>query len=180
MSGEKPKRRLICVDVETTGLRPRDVCVEISWHDLTYDVGATFVPAHDIAWVLEHGQPDALELNGYRKRLLDAQQDRGVKVAELHHALRGQVLAGANPSFDAAHLSRLFDSYGLHAEPWHHRKLDLSAYAAGVLGLHPAELPGLAGVCELLGVTPGDHTAEADVRATVLALRALMAKAEVA
>lgn len=44
-----------------------------------------------------------------------------------------------------------------------HRLWDLSPYADGVMGLD--YLPGLADVCERLGVPAPDHTAEGDVSA---------------
>lgn len=172
-------RRIVVVDVETTGLRPIDVCVEVAWWDLTTDERDQFVPAHDMEWVAENGQPDALELNGYAHRIATAVMDDGAALLRLQHALRGQRLAGANPAFDAGHLTRLFTAAGLHPAPWHHRLLDLSAYAAGVLGLDPSDPPGCAGVCDLLGIPAGDHTAAADVEATGLAFKALMAKAGV-
>lgn len=172
-------RRLVVVDVETTGLRPTDVCVEIAWWDLGTDERGSFVPRHSVRWVLENGQPEALEMNGYRDRIAEAKQDNGSEAARLHEALRGQRFAGANPTFDTRHMERLFRASGMHPDPWHHRLLDLSAYAAGVLGLDPGALPGCAGVCDLLGIPAGDHTAEADVTATGLAFKALMAKAGV-
>lgn len=171
-------RRIVVVDVESTGLRDIDICVEVAWHDLTRGDTAAFIPEHDVAWVFINGQPDALALNGYADRLADVDmQDDGQRLLDLHMALRGQVLAGANPAFDAAHLSRLFVRAGLHPDPWHHRLLDLSAYAAGVLGLNPGELPGLASVCDLLSIPAGDHTAAADVAATAACFQALFEKA---
>lgn len=176
---DKPKRRIVVVDTETSGLRDFDVAVEIAWWDLATDDRGLFVPAHDVQWVLKHGHPDALAINGYRERLMDAEQDDGTELDRLHHVLRGQVLAGSNPMFDAAHLHANFFVNGMHPRPWHHRLLDLSAYATGVLGLSPAELPGAATVAYLLGVPVGDHTAESDVRSTGLAFKALFEKAGV-
>lgn len=179
MSAPQKYRRICVVDIESSGLRPTDLTLEVAWHDLGTDDRGTFVPAHCRDWVRENGQPDALEMNGYWRRLTDVEHDDGTEVRRLHHALRGQVLAGASPQFDAGHLARLFEAYGLHREPHHHRLLDLSGYAAGVLGLHPGELPGLSAVCDLLGTPGGDHTAEADVAATVAAFKVLFDKAGV-
>lgn len=180
MSDAKPKRRLVIVDTESSGLTERDICVEIAWHDLGTDEHHTFIPAHPVEWVLSNAHPDALALNGYADRIAHAVQDDGTEVRRLHHVLRGQVLAGANVRFDARLLGNVFVRAGLAPEPWFYRLAELGPYCCGVLGLHPAGPPSLAACCELLGVKPGDHTAAEDVRATVEAFRALMAKAGVA
>ncbi|MGH8008271.1 MAG: hypothetical protein ACREQ3_14845, partial [Candidatus Binatia bacterium] len=73
----------------------------------------------------------------------------------------------SNPSFDAAFLQKLLKDISLACPiefQWHHRLWDLSAYAAGVL--HLDYLPGLADVCDLLNVSPPDHSAESDVTST--------------
>lgn len=159
-------RQLVVVDVESSGLREADLTVEVAWRNVDTGERGEFVPAHNTAWVLRFGQPTALEMNGYRERLLEAPQDDGTEVARLHTALTGNCLAGSNPGFDwYMHLSRLFRRHRL-GQPHHHRMPDISNYAAGVLGIDPRELPGLARVCELLGVEAPDHTAAGDVRAT--------------
>lgn len=177
---DKPKRRLVCVDTETSGLTARDVVVEVSWWDLGTDERGSFVPAHDVEWVREHAHPDALVLNGYESRIANAAQDDGTELARLHRVLRGQCIGGSNVRFDAAGLARTFTAAGMHPEPWFYHLSELSPYACGVLGLPPTDPPGLAACCELLGVAPGDHSAAEDVRATGECFRALMAKAGVA
>lgn len=168
-------RDLIVVDTETSGLRWFDVAVEVAWHNVDTGEHGCFIPAHPVDWVLAMGEPKALDINGYRDRIAGQPQDDGTQAHRLHDMLRGQALAGSNPAFDWQHLHRLFRSYGLVDQP-HHRLPDLSAYAAGVLGLDPRNLPGLAKVCQLLGVEPGDHTAAADVAATVACFQALQAR----
>lgn len=166
-----PTRRLVIADTETSGLRPIDVVVEVAWHDVDTDQRGVFVPPHDVDWVLEHGEPEALEMNGYRERLAGAPQDHGGTHARaMRRALIGQCLAGANPAFDAARLGPVFARADMtvlpsSSPPWHHRLADIESYAAGALGIDPRDLPGLRTVCELLGVQPGDHTAAGDVRA---------------
>lgn len=82
-------------------------------------------------------------------------------------------LLGSNPRFDARMLEKVFRKIGREIEPCHYRLLDIAAYAMGVLGLdYP---PGLAEICERLGVEPGDHSAEADVTATGVAYLKLAA-----
>lgn len=164
-------RHLVVADCETSGLRDIDVCVEVAWHDLDTDQRGRFVPVHDVMWVLACGEPEALNINGYRDRLAGAEQDaRGEGAAALRAALDGNSLAGSNPAFDARHLERV-----LGAAPWHHRLVDLASYAAGRLGLNPRATPGLAAVCDALDVPPPDHTATRDVTATVACFRALQA-----
>lgn len=177
---EKPKRRLVCVDTETTGLREQDIPIEVAWHDMGTGEHGCFIPRHDVDKVRANAHPDALALNGYEERIAGAVQDDGTELRRLHLALRGQVLAGSNVRFDAAKLARLFERWGMAPEPWTHRLGELAPYAAGVLGLPLGDLPGLAACCELLGVEPGDHTAEADVAATVRCFEALAGKAGVA
>lgn len=174
---EKPRRRLVVVDTETTGLTERDIVVEVAWWDLGTDERGRFVPRHDVAWVRANAHPDALTLNGYEQRLVTATQDDGTELARLHHALRGQIIAGSNVRYDAAKLAHLFRHHGMFPEPWHYHLMELAPYCAGVLGLPVSDPPGLARCCELLAIPPGDHTAEADVTATGLCFRALMEKA---
>jgi DNA polymerase III epsilon subunit-like protein len=171
-------RQLIVVDIETSGLRDFDVPVEIAWHNVDTGERDWFVPAHDRDWVLAYGEPEALALNRYRERLVAQLHDDGTKLARLHRVLHGHALAGANPRFDAGHLSTLWLIHDLvPGEPWHHRLPDLENYAAGAFGIDPRELPSQAKVCELLGVPPGDHTAAGDVAAAVECFHALMEKA---
>lgn len=173
-------RGLVIVDVETTGLEPHDICVEVGWHDLRTGEHGGFVPAHDVAWVLENAHPKALEVNGYRERLVDAKQDvLGIELDGLHRRLRGQSLGGSNVRTDAAHMARLFDVAGMVREPWHYHLAELSSYACGVLGLPVTEPPGLWTCCELLGVEPEDdvHTAEGGASATARCFAALIERA---
>lgn len=180
-------RHLVVVDVETSGLDPaRHSVVEVAWWNLTTDARGHFIPPHDPSTVLAEAEIEALRVNRYVDRIPGEQQDwKNEELARLHEqfydwgdndVLR-HTLAGANPAFDAAFLAVLFGNLEYHdgRRPWHHRLWDLSAYAAGVLGLD--ELPGLARVCELLDVAPPDHTAEGDVTATGLCLRALQQRA---
>lgn len=117
--------------------------------------------------------------------------DTLLRYSDLHRRLKGNVLAGSNPKFDADFLSgqryappprwpdisSYFDlapAPNVFGQPWHHRMLDLSAYAAGVLNIPLDELPGLNVVCEQLGVVNEDpHSALGDARATAECFRRL-------
>jgi DNA polymerase-3 subunit epsilon len=136
-----------------------------------------FVPPHDVDWVLAYGDPQALALNGYRERLATAAQDTNGHFAHaLARALFGNTLTGANPAFDAAFLGPVLHAAGCgwFVDLWHHRLGDLCAYTAGALRIPITRLPGLASVCELLGVhNTAPHTALGDVQATVACLHKL-------
>ena len=168
-------RHLVVVDTETNGLdTDHHEPVEVAWWNLTTDVRGHFITAHDVQKVLWKADVKALQINRYIDRIADHVPPNALAQSyDLHDQLKGNTLAGSNPAFDAAMLRKL---RGLDTSPWHYRLFDLSAYAAGVLGLD--ELPGLATVCELLNIEPGDHTAEADVTATGLCIRALQARAK--
>lgn len=178
---ETVSRHLIVVDTESNGLNP-DVheAVEVAWWNLTTDERGHFIPNHDVGQVLGNAEVAALQVNRYIDRIAPRVGEQNAYASDalaggLCKQLEGQTLAGSNPAFDAAMLRKLFIDLpycrGYSPTPWHHRMFDLSAYAAGVLGLD--ELPGLAKVCELLGIEPGDHTAEADVTATGLCIKEL-------
>lgn len=162
-------RDVIVVDVETNGLDvERHQAVEVAWWHLGTGERGRFVPWHHVSEVLGNADVEALRINLYLDRLADEPQDLfGRAAKELAKHLDGHTLAAANPAFDSKFLRKMFRSYEGLAPSWHHRMLDLSAYAAGVLGIPPTELPGLATVCEALDVTnPAPHTAEGDVTAT--------------
>ena len=168
---EDVKRHVVVVDCESSGLDPaHHVCVEVAWWNLTTGQRGCFVPQHPVRAVLMDADLAALRVNRYIDRLADAEQDiDGVKANRLGQVLHGATIAGSNPSFDAAFLTRMFLDYESRDQlagfpQWHHRLWDLSAYTAGVLGLD--HLPGLVEVCELVGTTARpDHTAAGDVSA---------------
>lgn len=169
-------RNFVVVDCETNGLNPEiHQAVEIAWWNLTTDERGCYIPEHNVGRVLGLAEVKALQINRYIDRIADrVPVNDFAESSQLRDALRGSTLAGSNPSFDAAMLRK---HLRLSTDLWHHRMWDLSAYAAGVLGLD--ELPGLAKVCELLDIEPGDHTAEADVLATGFCFKALFVKAGV-
>jgi DNA polymerase III subunit epsilon len=185
------KRPVIVVDCETTGLDPRaHMVVEVAWWNLDTDERGRFVPPHSWQDAVATASLKALQINRYIDRIAATPQDWDHSEAwRLWRQFGGDplvldpdhvpaTLAGANPAFDAQFLREVFKPLGkevddLDLTPWHQRLWDVSAYAAGVLGLD--ELPGLAKVCELLDVPAPDHSAAGDVTVTGLCLRALMA-----
>lgn len=185
-------RHLIVVDVETNGLNvARHEAIEVAWWNLTTDERGTFIPQHSPNAVLAAADIEALRVNRYLDRIAPLPREEfdryGHGAIKLWEQFGGPLdddytepatahtFAGSNPRFDAAMIAKLFANGemtdALDPAPWHHRLWDLSAYAAGVLGL--AELPGLRAVCDFLAVPGPDHTAEGDVTATGLCFREL-------
>lgn len=168
---------LYVVDVETTGLDPHDICVEVAWENVATGEHGSFVPAHDVDWVLENGHARALEVNGYLERLAGAPQDDGTALFDLWGRLDGNVIGGSNVRIDADHTGRLFAAAGLRREPFHYRLVELGTAVAVALGLPLTEVPGLWRACELLGVEPESevHAATGGAAATARCFRALEA-----
>lgn len=187
-----PERQLVVVDVETNGLDPAvHEAVEVAWWNLSTGERGWFIPRHDVSGVLGRAEVRALQVNRYIDRIAGQAQDYdGSQVVRLHDefgdyqedehggAFTQHTLVSANPTFDAAFISKLFDQHLFDVEraPWHHRLFDVEAYAAGVLGLD--HVPGLREVCELLELPHSpDHTAEGDVTAAGAAFLALRERA---
>jgi DNA polymerase III epsilon subunit-like protein len=179
------KRDLIVVDTETTGLDPEEHWVlEVAAINVTTGEELYFVPALPVG-ALDKADGKALKINGYFERGVYAHRIDVVSSEkywdQLWDWLDGNTLAGSNPTFDAAMMNR---SQHWNAptvktrqpSPWHHRLADLSAYAAGALGIPPTSLPGLDVVCRSLKVeSEGAHSALGDARATAECFRRLIA-----
>ncbi|SID32652.1 Exonuclease [Mycobacteroides abscessus subsp. abscessus] len=177
------------IDLETTGLdRNVHLPVEVAAINLKNGREIHFVP-FITGEALGQADREAMRINKYHERALYKDQlDRNNSIRsyqDLFELLHGQTLAGANPRFDA---DMLLNGYAWQLEqgplvagvstrieePWHHRLADLCAYTAGQLDISPDDIPGLAGVCQLLGVTnEAEHTAIGDARATVQCFRRL-------
>lgn len=170
-------RSLVVVDVETTGLDvEKHIVLEVAAINVSTGEEFYFVP-----WVrnseLSQAEPEALSINRYYERrvYVNMLSPRGASEAwrKVASMLNGNTLGGSNPTFDASMIGKRFDNYKLR-HGWHHRLADLAAYAAGKLDLPPDELPGLAKVCELLGITnESEHSALGDARATAECFRKL-------
>lgn len=166
-------RHLIVVDTETTGLdMDRAVAVELAAVNVTTGEEFYLVP-----WVdrteFARFDPEALTVNRYFERRLFEQVSHNT-AAELWNFVEfmdGHTFAGSNPRYDAVLIEKMFGKYDI--EPtWHHRLADISPYAAGALALDPTDLPGLARICDALGVENEDpHSALGDARATAECFR---------
>lgn len=173
-------RRVIVVDVESTGLSHNSAILEVAAVDLQSGEELHFIP-HVDPDALASADPEALAVNRYYERRLYKDRlsgsDTALQYGKLAKMLHGNTLAGCNPTFDAALIERAVGPKLLRiGKVWHHRLADISAYAAGALGLPPGDLPGLAKVCELLFIkNDEEHSALGDARATAQCFRSLMA-----
>jgi hypothetical protein len=201
MFDEYTPTEIICVDVETNGLdRERHEAVEVAWENVQTGERGRFVPAHDVRAVLSAAAPDliGLQKNGYIERGLwkpenwDRNQTELIRLweqfvgpvpddlrdLEERDPWQKRIFMAVNPGFDAHFVTKLFltcrDVTDGDPEPWDYHLQDLGSYAAGVLG-KPLRHPPLKflQICEILGVKPGDHTAEGDVHALAECVRAL-------
>lgn len=177
------------VDLETTGLdRSLHLPVEVAAISLKTGRQIHFVP-FITGEALGQADREAMRINRYYERALYRDQ-LGLTASircyqDLFEYMGGQALAGANPRFDADMLMKgydwliqqdadLADLVDQVDEPWHHRLVDVCAYTAGQFNLPPDEMPGMARVCELLGVTnAAEHTALGDAQAAAECFRRL-------
>lgn len=149
---------LVFLDVETTGLDPRRHEV---W-EIAYAVGHGPVEASFVSHEFVTPDPAALRVNRYLERCHRWDPLVASRFEDtLQGVLRGATLVGANPAFDAAFLTARWGHV-----PWHHRLLDVEAYAMAVLGYD--ELQGQSRIRADLAslgyyVPKPDHTALADV-----------------
>lgn len=166
--------RVIVVDTETTGLDlERDYAVEVAWQDYHSGEAACFVPFHNRGDVLERAHPTALEINGYRQRIMPRPQDLGLEVGRMWSVLEGATLVASAPAIDLAMLARMFSEHALAPRPWHHRVVDLGSYAAGRLGIPLHAVPGLWVLANALEVETPDHGAAQDVSSLMAVMRRL-------
>lgn len=145
---------LVYIDIETTGLDPH---LHQVW-EIAYAIDTGPVRTYQVRHSLDHADPEALTINRYMDRFTGG-HDRAVE-AEIQCDLQGATIVGFNPAFDATFLRA---RWGI--APWHHRTLDVSTYAMGVLNLD--HIPRTDELVQLLGINHrGAHTAAGDVRAS--------------
>lgn len=167
---------VIVVDCETTGLRTWDIPVEVAWYNLRTDEHSQFIPPHNREWVLDVAQPDALETNNYRERIMGLPQDDGTEGKRFRAMVDSAILLGSNVRQDATWLMNMFNQQYFLAEvkePWFYRLVELGSLALFPMRRPFWDPPGLFDICEYLGVEPGDHSAMNDVLATVKCARKL-------
>lgn len=165
-------RELIVVDIETTGLHKDSVILEVAAVSVRTKEELWFVPCIPED-ALTRAEPEALQINRYYERGVFkhtlGSNGTDIQYNRLAFLLRDNTFGGSNPTFDSQRLTWKIGTV------WHHRLADLSAFAAGKLGISPTELPGLEAVCKLLGVLNEEpHGALGDARATAECFRKLM------
>jgi DNA polymerase III epsilon subunit-like protein len=145
-------RRLVSVDIETTGLDPQR-------HEI-WEVALVPVNPYEDSWcyqlpvTLIGASGEALEIGGFSERYgapgpnfvirrwpSGASSPEGLEGALrcIYNQLNGATLLGCSVHFDASFLAELFRKHGfLDPEPWHHRYLDLGSFAGGAWGVKHA------------------------------------------
>lgn len=171
---------LVVVDVETSGLDPakHDV-LEVAAIDLTTGDELHFVPLPTRADWLQEAHPGAMKVNRYFERGVYSQQvdleTTRARWETLGTMLDGNILAGANPQFDARFIDKAMASH-MVARRRRYQLRDLVTYAAGVLGFDPALPMGSGELMQHLGIENRlPHSAAGDAEATAEAFRRLIA-----
>jgi DNA polymerase-3 subunit epsilon len=173
---------LVVVDVETSGLNPhRHSVLEVAAIDLTTNEELIFVP--DPAVPPLHGSPrwqaiaqdKALAVNRYYERKVWEQTATPAATEDAWNALAamldGNLIAGANPEFDAQFVDAAMHHWGIEPKRRHQTR-DLVTYAAGALGFDPAIPLGSGDLIARLGITNTmPHSAEGDARAAAEAFQ---------
>lgn len=171
---------LVVVDVETSGLDPdTHIVLEVAAIDLHTHEELVFVPhLPDSSW-RGRATAEALEVNRYDERRLSEDTAGPLATVDawsgLNEMLEGNLIAGANPEFDAKFVDKAL--YNLGIKPLRrHQTRDLVTYAAGVLGIDPAIAMRSGELITMLGITNElPHSAQGDARAAAEAFRLLMA-----
>ena len=167
------ERKLIVVDIETTGLDSnRHQIIEICAIDLTAKDHEFYMAPHVSTTALAAADYEALAVNRYFERRVPKSmltpEETTASYGQLGELLYGNTFAGSNPAFDAQFLARITGAV------WHHRLADVAAYAAPGFQLAPNQLVGLDEICRRLGVVNDEpHSARGDARATAECFRKL-------
>lgn len=173
---------LIVVDVETSGLNPdtHDV-LEVAAIDLTTSEELHFVPTPTRPDWQTVASPEAMQVNRYYERGVfkdqvddDTTRKRWIALAGM---LDGNIIAGANPQFDAAFVDAALRHWKIKPTRRHQLR-DLATYASGILRIDPAEPTSSATVLDELGIiNRSPHSALGDATAAAAAFSALRQQA---
>lgn len=147
------KRKLIVVDLETTGLiKGFHSILEVAAVDADSGKQLHFVPCV-LPGTFDNAEGQAMKTNRYFERgvyedRLNSDQTIAM-YGKLQEMLRGNTFAGMNPKFDWEFLEKdpFLTAYGpiLSSDEWHYAPADLGMYACAFLGLDPAACPHLSG-----------------------------------
>jgi len=131
-------RRFVAVDLETTGVDPKqDYIIEVGLAGEAPD-GHYFESEFSLPFPEEAMSEGAAAVNGWGKRLFPRLMENGPAIDYLATMLDDVYIVGKNPSFDEAFL-RLFLCGDLRSRwsgyspkwPWHHRLVDVGCLAWG-------------------------------------------------
>lgn len=162
----KPKKGLVFLDMETTGLHDEAQAFEVAWlpdWESTSEIRRLVLPH-----TLHGADPEALAVNHYRERGIAnepvcTEQD----LDHLRVELTGANLVIANPVFDERFLKAL-----LGFPVWHYRFTEIESYAQAIFAL--PNPPGMSDIVARLNdmgyqIKENDHTAVGDVYTLVQA-----------
>jgi hypothetical protein len=159
---EKPPRRRVYLDTETTGLHPDAQAFELAW--LPADQETSQIRTLILPHTLHGADPVALRINGYRERGISRMGfANDMQVDHLREELTDANLVIANPVFDVPHLMKL-----LGFQVWHYRITDIESYAQAILGtVNPPGMNEIFLQLAAMGynIPEPDHTAKGDVAA---------------
>lgn len=186
MSREKEvnfrERRLVFVDIETTGLDPeKHEIIEIGCLVVdgeSFKVLQEYVrkikPLH-----IEKADPEALSINGYNEDGWRDAENLGEVLGEFASLAPGGIIIGWNVSFDWQFLSVNFERLGIiHTFDYH--RLDVMSIAyAKLYPVTEVKKLGTRPVAKYFGIKmPEVHDALGDIRASYEIFKILMKKDE--
>lgn len=119
-------RRLVYLDIETTGLDPLATPYGAKVWEVAWAVGDGPIRPGQVRHDLAGADAEALRVNRYLDRVDPSQwrADESSTERDLMTDLAGAVIVAANPAFDALFLRRRWG-----CAPWWHRMLDIEVYA---------------------------------------------------
>jgi len=176
------QKKLVFVDVETTGLSPiRHEIIEIA---------SIVVEGHDFSQVrtfeskifpehIQNAEKEALEINGFNPKDWEGAPSQKKALGEFANIAPGGVIVGWNVSFDWAFLESGFERLGIiHKFDYH--QIDAMSVAYGKLfKMGEFKNLGLRKVAPIFGIKLSEtetHSAVKDVKATYEVFRKVMAQ----
>ena len=158
------EKKIAIVDIETTGLSPKEhEIIEIAIKTPTEEWSTKIKPQN-----IANAQPKALEINGYASQpdAWDTAPTIEQVLPEIRKRLKGHVFVGHNVGFDWSFIEEAFRKHADRGLPFYH-KIDTITLAYEHLAGCGLNSLSLKNVCTFLGISnEGEHTALADVRRT--------------
>ncbi|MGO8994722.1 MAG: exonuclease domain-containing protein [Polyangiaceae bacterium] len=182
MSGAKvplASRRLLFVDVETTGLDPvRHEIIELA--AVRVHPQLLFIERELVTRVRpqfpERCSMETASINGFDPQKWDHEPDIYDALKRFAPLAEGCILAGHNVGFDKAFLAAGYRRAGLEEPKMDHHTIDTATLAWPLAVAGALESLSLGPVCDLLGIrNEGAHSARRDVARAMEVYRRLMA-----